>query len=146
MNTAVYDKTQKNCFRAKKQGIFVIFKTVFKRRNDFRRGIERDTAYFIEIITEVIYGVNTAKSVFDRALREIVSKLDKYIYALEDISLLSDLGPAMPVVEMLISQLPSFISPSAISAAVCSETAPNRFKVISSTPSRAYKFREKYLR
>lgn len=57
---------------------------------------------------EVIYGVNTAKSVFDRALREIVSKLDKYIYALEDISLAERLVQLLKLRRMKICTAESF--------------------------------------
>lgn len=57
---------------------------------------------------EVVYGVNTAKSVFDKALREIVSKLEKYIYALEDISLAERLVQLLKLRRMKICVAESF--------------------------------------
>ena len=57
---------------------------------------------------EVVYGNNTAKSVFARAYREIVSKLDKYVYALEDVSLAERLVQLLKLRRMKICVAESF--------------------------------------
>ncbi len=57
---------------------------------------------------EVVYGSNTPKSIFDRALRELVTRLDKYIYALEDISLEERLVQLLKLRRMKIAVAESF--------------------------------------
>lgn len=65
-------------------------------------------ANFGDCRTEIVYNSSVSKSVFDRAYRAVVKRLQDYIYALEDISLAERLYHLLKLRRMKIAVAESF--------------------------------------